>query len=118
MTARWSETQKLVAAYLTTHGWPYAQDTGTGRGGVDITGVPGLAIEVKAEDGWRPTTWLRQVSKHEPSLMPPSGLHIARFVVERPKGFGPLTVHQWPVIMTLRHCVTLLHAAGYGDDDA
>src|SRR5215469_8953438 len=117
MTARWSETQKLVATYLTEHGWPYAQDTGTGRGGVDITGVPGLAIEVKAEDGWRPTTWLRQAAKHTATI-PHTGIPVIRFVVQRPKGFGPESFERWPVIMTVEQCVTLLRAAGYGDDDA
>ena len=45
---RGMRTQALVAQHLAANGWPYAESTGAGRSGSDVTGVPGLAIEVKA----------------------------------------------------------------------
>ena len=41
-------SQKLVADYLRFHGWEHALPVGAGRDGTDITGVPGLDIEIKA----------------------------------------------------------------------
>ena len=45
---RGAETQTAAAKWFQGHGWPYAESAGAGRTGSDITGVPGLAIEVKA----------------------------------------------------------------------
>lgn len=39
-------SQSTVAAYLAANGWPFAQSTGAGRSGTDITGTPGLCIRV------------------------------------------------------------------------
>jgi hypothetical protein len=115
VTKRWSQTQHLVAAYLAAHGFPYAEVAGTGATGIDITGCPGLAIEVKAQDGWRPTTWLRQAGGHEVKMLAP-GLPVVPLVVQRPKGFGDASLGQWPVIVPLAHEVRLLRAAGYGEE--
>lgn len=108
MTKRWSETQHLAAAWLAARGWPYAEPVGNGRGGTDITGTPDLAVEVKAEDGWRPTGWLRQATGQR-------GCADVAFVIQRPKGFGPATIASWPVIIRLDEFTELLKAAGYGD---
>src|SRR5215475_9682074 len=50
MTKRWSETQHTAAAFLRGRGWPYAEAVGNGRPGADVTGTPGLSVEVKALD--------------------------------------------------------------------
>ena len=102
---RGAETQRAVAAYLATNGWPYATDAGAGRPGKDILGTPGLSIEVKARRDYDPLAWLRQAATSP-------GLPI---VIHRPDGMGPATVANWPVTMRLADVVGLLRAAGYGN---
>ena len=103
--SRGAETQRIVAAYLIGHGWPYATDVGAGRGGVDILGTPGLAWEVKARRDLNLLAWLRQASTG-------NGLPI---VVHRPDGMGPASIADWPMTLHFGQGVTLLRAAGYGD---
>ena len=102
---RGSETQVAVARWFATHGWPYAESTGAGRTGSDVTGIPGLACEVKARRELRITAWLRQATTG-------TGLP---FVVHRPDGMGPVAIGNWPVTLRLADFTRLLHAAGYGD---
>jgi hypothetical protein len=98
------ETQRAVAGYLATNGWPFATDVGAGRPGCDILGVPGISIEVKARRDFSPLAWVRQAGKQ-------AGVPVC---VHRPDGMGPATVAQWPVTMRLEDLVTLLRQAGYG----
>ena len=102
---RGAETQTTVARWLAANGWPYAESTGAGRTGSDITGVPGLAIEVKARRDFTPLAWIRQASGNE-------GLPL---VIHRPDGMGPQSVSDWPVTLRLADFTQLLRAAGYGD---
>jgi hypothetical protein len=101
---RGSETQTAVAQWFAGHGWPYAESTGAGRQGSDITGIPGLACEVKARRDLNLLAWLRQAATGK-------GLP---FVVHRPDGMGPAAIGNWPVTMRLEDFTGLLHAAGYG----
>lgn len=105
--ARGAATQRLVTEYLAGNGFPHATDTGAGRGGRDILGVVGLAIEVKARREYSPLTWLRQATAAAGKDLP--------LVVHRPDGMGPGSVTDWPVTLRLADAVTLLRAAGYGD---
>lgn len=106
MTKRWSATQHLVAAHFVAAGWPFAEAVGTGRGGTDVTGVPGVSVEVKStgtdEPRWRP--WMAQAAGH-PGVS---------FVVWRGPGMGPSSVGQWQAILPLADLTALLRAAGYG----
>lgn len=102
---RGKATQLLVAEFYRGQGWPFAEPVGNGRAGQDITGLPGLFCEVKAERGWRPTTWLRQHAE-----VP----GVPLWVVQRPDGYGPANMDEWPVVMRLGAHTRLLHAAGYG----
>lgn len=97
-------SQKVVAEYLKVNGWPYAESTGAGRSGSDVTGVPGLALEVKARAGFDPMAWVRQAAANP-------GLPMVAF---RPNGMGETTVGSWPCIVRLADLVQLLRAAGYG----
>ena len=106
MTKRWSETQHAAAAYLRGHGWPYAEAVGNGRQGVDVTGTPGLSIEVKSlTDDRRPAAMLKQAAKR-------AGLPL---VIYRPPGYGPATIDDWPCILRFEDVCKLLAAAEYGD---
>lgn len=102
---RGADTQRLVAAYFAANGWPYATDAGAGRDGVDILGVAGLSIEVKARNEMNPGRWIRE-AESRPGLP---------LVVFRPNGVGPASVGSWPVLMRLSDVVEMLRAAGYGD---
>ena len=99
-------TQRVVAQHLAARGWPFAESTGAGRSGSDITGVPGLAIEVKARADFNPMAWVRQACLND-------GLPLVTF---RPNGMGEATVATWPVIIRMNDLIDLLHQAGYGDD--
>ena len=110
MTKRWSETQHIVARWFAGRGWPGALPVGNGRGGVDVTGVPDLAIEVKSAGGVEVTPWLRQAYGQR-------GHAEIAFVVWRPPKHGPSNVGRWPVLIELEDFTRLLRAAGYGDGD-
>jgi len=105
------ETEAVVARYLAEHGWPYAKPVGAGKGGRDVTGVPGVAVEVKSQRHLRLLSWLRQAASHRET----AGELAA--VVERPDGMGPASAGSWPVIMRLEDWVRLLHVAGYGEPE-
>jgi hypothetical protein len=113
---RGTETNHIVTGWMRDHGWPYAESVGSGRAGTDITGIPGLLAEVKAWATWQPTTWLRQHEQQaiygSPPLLRPTPL---AFVVQRPNGYGPANLAEWPAILRLDRLTWLLHEAGYGD---
>jgi hypothetical protein len=109
---RGADTQRTVAQWFADHGWPYAESAGAGRTGSDVTGIPGLACEVKARRGFSPQAWLRQAAA---GAKADGGLP---FVVHRPDGMGPATVSRWPVTLTLHDFTDLLLAAGYGTAEA
>jgi hypothetical protein len=100
-------TQRLVAEWFRAHGWPFAESCGAGRQGCDVTGVPGLSIEVKATPGDN-TGALKQAVTNRGEGLP--------FVVWRPNGFGPERIAEWPVFFTLADVTRLLAEAGYGGD--
>ena len=106
--ARGMRTQLLVADYMKAHGWPFAESTGASRQGSDVTGVPGLAVEVKARRDLAPKAWLKQAAAN-PGLP---------FVVFRPDGVGETTVPTWPCLIRFSDLIDLLHQAGYGTPPA
>ena len=97
-------TQLLTANYFKDNGWPFAESTGPGRSGVDVTGLPGISMEVKARADLNPMAWVRQAQQSP-------GLPLVCF---RPNGMGETTVASWPCIVRLEDLVTLLRASGYG----
>lgn len=98
------QAQNYFAEYLQGCGWPFAQSTGSGRQGEDVTGTPGLAFEVKASHEFRVESWLRQAETRP-------GLPI---LVYRGNGQGPATIGRWPMILRVDAGLALLRAAGYG----
>ena len=103
--ARGRRTEKVLAAYYAENGFPYAEPTGAGRSGIDITGMPGLAPEVKARSGFQPLAWLRQAASR-------AGLPFAVF---RCNGQGEKSVEEWGVLMSVGEHTKLLRLAGFGD---
>lgn len=101
------DTQRLVAAYLQEHGWPYAESAGAGRSGTDVTGVPGIDFEVKARRALDLPGLMRQLAERADHGLLGVG-------VIRPDGMGPASIADWPCVITLADLVALLQAAGYG----
>lgn len=118
---RGHETETTVAGWFACTGWPFAEPVGSGRGGTDVTGMPGLCVEVKARRDFRPVEWLRQHALSRAELgeltsgakSPP-----VTFVVWRPDGMGPASVASYGVMMRLDDFTVLLRGAGYGDPAA
>lgn len=101
------KSQDIVAEWFRGSGWPYAESTGAGRQGIDVTGLPGIAVEVKARRGLNLTGWLRQATGERRNGLP--------VLIVRPDGYGPKRIAEWPAIMTLADLTRLLREAGYGD---
>lgn len=102
-------TQLVVADYFKAHGFPFAESTGAGRSGSDITGTPGLFIEVKARASFEPLAWVKQANAM--ATLGGVGLPLVTF---RPNGCGETTVSSWPCLIRLADLVGLLREAGYG----
>lgn len=139
-----TKAETAVARYLQTHGWPSAERRRL-RGRLDagdITGCPGICIEVKGGDAAKNasdllvTDWLEETEKERVNARANVGV----LVLQR-RGVGPanagrwwailpaavwadlvfaeldgLTVHhRYPIRLHLADAVRLLRAAGYGD---
>lgn len=104
---RGMRSQLVVSRWFAEHGWPFAETTGAGRPGMDVLGVPGLAIEVKARRAFSPLAWLRQAHDSKRFGVP--------FVVFRCDGQGEANVGEWGCLLRLDTLTELLHEAGYGD---
>lgn len=97
-------SQRIVAEYL-REWWPYAEPTGSGRAGSDLTGLVGIDVEIKARRDLDLTGTLRQQAARCGDALP--------IAVIRPDGYGPARVAEWPALMPLHVAVKLLREAGY-----
>ena len=102
------KSQKIVANYLVENGWPYAESTGAGRSGTDVTGTIGIDWEVKARKDFSPSTVIKQLKDRSNG----KDLPVA---VLRLNGQGEASIGEWVTILRLEDFVNLLRAAGYGD---
>lgn len=102
-------SQRIVAEYLRTRGWPYAEPTGAGRSGSDVIGVLDIDVEVKARRGFDPSSAMKQQAERADGRLP--------FAVLRLDGQGEAAIGAWPVIIRLDQFVQLLREAGYGDGE-
>jgi hypothetical protein len=103
------ESQKIVAEYLRTRGWPYAEPTGAGRQGSDVIGVLDLDVEVKARAGFDPLAAMRQQDERGTGRFP--------FAVLRMNGQGEASIGAWPCVIRFDNLIDLLRQAGYGDNN-
>ena len=101
-------SQKVVAQYLAAHGFPYAESTGAGRQGSDITGTVGIDWEVKARTNFSPGETMRQLKDRANDL----DLKVA---VLRLNGQGEASVGDWVALLSFEQLVALMRQAGYGD---
>lgn len=104
-------SQKVVAMYLAEHGFPYAESTGAGRPGTDITGTVGIDWEVKARKDFSPGATIKQLKdRHNGKDLPVAVLRL--------NGQGEANVGEWVTLLRLEDFVELLRDAGYGEQDA
>lgn len=102
------KSQKIVANYLAENGWPYAESTGAGRSGTDVTGTIGIDWEVKARKDFNPSAAIKQLKeRHNGKDLPVAVLRL--------NGQGEATIGEWPVMLRLEDFVQLLKEAGYAD---
>lgn len=109
MTAsNWEQTERDVAEFFSTHGWPGVERRGRGYEGRELIGMPGLAPEVKARRRMDLPAWLRQARRERGGGIP--------FVVHKPDGvrMGQSEIDIWPATFPLLEATYLLRAAGYG----
>jgi hypothetical protein len=108
--ARGRATQEMIAARLRGLGLVYAQSRPASLPGEDITGVPGLYIEVKAKERVEPMLWTRENAAKAGNSLP--------FVVWRGRGQGPANLDEWVVMSRWADHEQLLGEAGYLPDAA
>lgn len=93
------KTQKIVADYFKANGWEYAESTGAGRSGSDVTGVP-FDVEVKARSQLSLPGLMRQLKEREALKL--------GFGVCRLNGQGEASVGDFVAIMRFEDLVKLL----------
>lgn len=112
-------TESAVVRYLRTHGYPGAERRALrGRDDAgDITGCPGLAIEVKggkqainASDSLV-ASWLIETESERVA----AGADIGLLVIKR-SGIGTTNVDRWWAVMTANTVAVLLAAGEYPPD--
>jgi len=100
------QSQRLVAEYFKSNGWPYAEPAGSGRSGTDITGVIGVDVEVKARRGIKVAEAMKQLrERYKEGILPVAILRL--------DGQGEAHIADWPAIVPLHVFIDLLKAAGY-----
>ena len=100
-------SQKVLANFLADNGFPFAESTGAGRSGTDITGTVGIDWEVKARTGFNPSAAVQQLKERDKGDL--------GIVVLRLNGQGEKSVGDWVSILRTEDLVWLLREAGYGD---
>jgi hypothetical protein len=101
-------SQKVVAEYLAKNGFPYAESTGAGRSGTDVTGTVGIDWEVKARKDFSPGAVIKQLKeRHNGKDLPVAVLRL--------NGQGEQSITEWVTLLRLEDFVNLLREAGYGE---
>lgn len=91
-------TQKVVADYLKTW-YPFAESTGAGRQGSDISGTP-FDIEVKAVTKFSPLAWIKQIKERKSDKL--------SFIVLRCNGQGE-KVEDYVVLLPMSEFMSLVN---------
>ena len=102
-------SQKVIAEYLAVNGFPYAESTGAGRQGSDITGTIGIDWEVKARTNFSPGETMRQLKDRANDLD-------LRVAVLRLNGQGEASIGDWVALVSFEQLVALIRQAGYGSE--
>ena len=106
--AKGRATETQAVEWLRANGYPYAERrrlAGAEDQG-DITGMPGICVEVKSAAAWKPVQWLRETRAEMENSHSPVG-----FVMARPK--GGTNVDDWVIMMHPDTLLSLLTDAGW-----
>ena len=103
-------SQKVLAMYLAENGFPFAESTGAGRSGSDVTGTVGIDWEVKARAGFSPAETMRQMKDRAKD-------GDIRIAVLRLNGQGEKSISDWVCMLSVEQLVNLLRDAGYGSKE-
>ena len=107
--ARGNAMANAFADYLRPW-WPYAEATGSGRNGRDVTGTPGVAFEIKTADDFKrdfkPTIWVAQAKANAAYAEPHP-------VVYLPRGVGARNMANSLFILPAYWGMALLEGSGY-----
>jgi len=99
--------ESAVVSFLRTQGFPYAErlalQGGKDRG--DVTGIPGIVVEVKAENVYTLSSWLQECRVEVENAKADYG-----FVAAKPRGVGNTRVDQWYAVTNQLPWVDLLNA--------
>jgi hypothetical protein len=103
-----TNAESAVVTYLQQR-FPYAQierralQGSRDRG--DITGLPGIVIEVKADKSYRITEWLKETEQERINDNARLGI-----LVVKPKGIGSANTNKWWAIVPFEVMVDLMKA--------
>lgn len=96
---RGRQSEIALAAWLRVNGFPYAEPTSASARGVDLTGTPGISVEVKARRELSLMAWLRQARRNAGKQLP--------LLIVRNDGQGIDRIGEWAAVMTLQDFVEL-----------
>ena len=101
-----------VVRYLAENGFPHAERRSLAgindRG--DVTGIPNLVIEIKAQAKLEIPAWLRETAVETKNAKAEVGI-----LVVKPKGVGDANVGKWWAIVELATMTDLLRDGGFGN---
>lgn len=106
--------ESAVVSFLRTQGFPHAErlalQGGKDRG--DVTGIPGIVVEVKAEQTYLLSSWLQECRVEVANAEADFG-----FVAAKPRMVGGMNVKSWFAIMNQGPFIDLWHQAKEGSPD-
>jgi hypothetical protein len=106
------DAENAVVAYLRAHGWPEAERRAQrgSRDAGDLTGCPGLCVEVKGGEAAKNASdllvadWLEETEKERVN----AGADIGVLVLQR-RGVGPANAGRWWAVMPVYQVVQLVY---------
>lgn len=104
--------ETAVVRFLNEHGFPVAERralAGINDKG-DVTGIPGLVIEIKAGTRLSIPEWLRETEQERINAQADNGI-----LVIKPKGKGEKSVGEWWAVVPLAQMIDLLRDGGFGE---
>lgn len=107
--AKGTMAESAVVSFLRTAGFPYAErlalQGSKDRG--DVTGIPGVVVEVKNEQTYQFSSWLAEAGVERDNANAVYGI-----VVAKPRLVGVTRTGEWMAMMRLHEYVHLLAEAG------
>lgn len=106
--------ETAVVSFLRTAGFPYAErlalQGNKDRG--DVTGIPGVVLEVKAEQSYQFSGWLHEARVERENAGADFGI-----VIAKPRQVGTTRTGEWMAILRLEEYAKLIDQAGVQDGE-